>query len=103
VTRPWSRVVAALAMAAAFVVIGSPHALAHVDLAGSTPAEGAELTDPVTSIELVFTEASQPAGDGIRLLVAPDTPVDASIAQPTDSVILITPAEPLTEGVYAVG
>jgi copper transport protein len=101
--RFWSRVVATMAVAAVVVVIGSPLALAHVDLAGSTPSEGAELTDPVSSIELVFTEASQPAGDGIRLLVAPDTPVDASITQQTDSVILIAPAEPLTEGVYAVG
>lgn len=84
------------------LLAATPAAVAHVDLAGSSPEDGATIEGPLESIELQFTVDSEPAGDGIRLLSDPDTEVPAEVTRVDGLTMVITPETPLGDGAYGV-
>ena len=65
-----TRLLAALFVGAVALFIATPDASAHTSFAGSTPAEGATLDQPVSEITLTFTGEATPAGEGFAVLDA---------------------------------
>ncbi|MDJ0925871.1 MAG: CopD family protein [Acidimicrobiia bacterium] len=96
-----TRFPATIVLAVGFLLLGLGSALAHADFVGSTPEDGAELTEPVEQIELAFTAAISPIPGGIQVL-GEVSPVVITVFQPSDDKIVVQPAEPLTDGRYVV-
>ena len=80
-----------------------PHgsARAHADLAGSSPEQGAGVTEPVGSVTLTFTEAVEPTSVGYRV-ARPDGGVVEPVASSADGVTWALTFEPVTTGVVTV-
>ena len=82
----FQRILLVVILALGFTVAGVGSATAHSELLSSTPADGAVLTTPPASVELVFNEPVSPAGlqvvargpQGVIELGAP-TVVSASV------------------------
>jgi copper transport protein len=82
------------------IVAASP-AAAHLGLAASDPADGAQLVQPPRQITLTFTKTEQPVGggwrlttsDGVRLSTTADTADDGRTWR-------LRPAQPLPPGRY---
>lgn len=91
----------AFAIVALVVLMASP-ALAHVDLESSSPADGESVASVPDVIELRFTAETEPIGDGIMLADADGSPIETTIAQPEPNLILVTPIEPLPNGIFGV-
>lgn len=92
---------ATLGAVAAMLLTASP-ALAHVELATSDPADGSTVTDSLDTIELVFSTAAQPSGDGIVIIGADQQPISASVTQISPETVVVMPEEPLGDGVFGV-
>lgn len=103
VSRRWSRL-----GLAALVVIGAVWSFAdpvsaHANLAGSDPADGEVVTEPLERITFTFTAAVEPFVDGYRL-VGPDgtaLPI-GSVEQPEPSTVVVVPAAPIEVPVEAI-
>ena len=94
-------VVATLALSAVLGSLAAP-ALAHVDLADSDPVSGARVAGPLESVTLVFTEAARPTGEGVVLFTSEETVVPTSTTQSSDTTIVATPSQPISNGTYAI-
>jgi len=86
------RTAAAVLAALALGVLGAPAASAHDSLVSSTPADGASLPAPPTSVDLVLSEPAQALGTQVSV-TGPDGQehaagavqlVDATVTQPLD-------------------
>ncbi|WP_189667870.1 copper resistance CopC/CopD family protein [Promicromonospora soli] len=91
-------------MLAALVVATwcAPFATAHTRLESSTPAAGSTSAGPVGEITLRFTLPVTSLGDGI-VIDGPAGAVAADVAPAKVGLVLVaTPADPLTAGVYTV-
>jgi len=107
--RPRSRrpvravAVALVAFAAVFVLAAAP-AAAHADLDSSSPADGAAVEAPLGAITLVFTAPVEPAVDQFTIVDTAGAGIGiASVAPEGDeATVVVTPAEPLGEGGYAL-
>lgn len=84
----------------ALLTLAAP-ALAHTDLAASTPADGATVHRALERIVLEFTEPIDPVGEGAKLLDADGAVVDAEVSV-DGAEIRIRPDEALTDGAYGV-
>jgi copper transport protein len=96
------RIATTLLLAVAVVALTAAPALAHVDLASSNPEAGSVITEPLDSISLEFTIPAVIAGDGIVLYGGDAEPLDAQVEQISDTLVVVIPVEPLTDGRYAV-
>jgi copper transport protein len=93
---------AVLGLLTVLVVGAAAPAAAHVDLAQSDPPDQAQLDESPDVLELVFTGAVAPAGDGLQLVDSTGGAVDASVSQPSEEQFLVTPTDPLGAGTYGV-
>ncbi len=100
VTR--ARVLAALGLVVGFVLAQAVPAAAHVDLAASDPADGANLAEGPAQIELVFTASVAIAGEGLKLIDATGREHAVEVEQPAEDRLVIIPGSPLADGTYAV-
>ena len=89
-----------LLVAGHLLTVAGP-ALAHVELALSTPSDGAVLAEPLERFELVFTEAAEPVPGRIQL-VGEGRALLITVFQPFDDTVVVEPAEPLVDGQYAL-
>lgn len=62
------RLLVALFVGAAVLLVAMPGASAHTSFAGSTPADRAVLDQPVSEITLTFSGEAEPAGEGFAVL-----------------------------------
>lgn len=86
---------------AGLALAGAPNARAEVSLVNSVPASGQTLTDPVTEIELTFSDPVTLNEGQTRLLDADGTELIYEIVD-EGNVWLIEPAISLDDGVYGV-
>jgi copper resistance protein C len=94
---------ALVAVTLAALAFAAPSALAHAHLGSASPAANAVVASP-QSITLTFTEPLEPRFSGFEILDAGGRRVDApSRVDPQNHAVLVaTPADPLTPGVYRV-
>jgi copper transport protein len=92
--------VAVLALSV-LLIVASP-VLGHVDLESSSPSDGTVVTEAPELIELRFTSAAVPAGEGVVLASADGASIDATVTQHEPAIVHIVPTEPLVNGVYGV-
>jgi copper transport protein len=92
-----------IAIAIASVVLVAGPAAAHLDLVSTTPSDGAVKTKPVTDVQLEFSVAGKPAGDGIQIIDRSGSQVPADVTSPDGGITWVaTPSEPLPGGKYGV-
>jgi copper transport protein len=96
------RTLSMLALALVAVVLTAGPAFAHVELAASDPETGTVVTEPVDAITLEFSVESVIAGDGVVLYGEDGVPIEAEVVQVSDTVVVVTPAAPLSDGRHAV-
>ena len=97
-----ARALAAALLAVAIALLTAPTARAHTELDTTDPADGATVDRPVDRLVLTFTLPVTPLGDAVTL-AGPDGDVPVEVTQEQDgAVVIATPAEPLTDGDYAV-
>jgi methionine-rich copper-binding protein CopC len=101
-TSAAKRYLQALAAGLILVVLAAAPALGHADLLSTNPAEGETLSASPQVIELVFTAAIQPIGDGVRLLTSDGALVAATVDQPDAERVALVPADELANGGYIV-
>ncbi len=97
-----TRLAGGIALAAAVLIVGAQPAMAHAELVSSTPAEGSIVEETPTVIVLEFSEATEPAGDPIRLVDQDGEQIPATVLQTSETVIEIYPdqeLEPESHGV----
>lgn len=97
-----TRLAGGIALAAAVFMAGAQPAMAHAELVSSTPAEGSIVEAAPTMIVLEFSEATEPAGDPIRLVDQAGEQIPATIVQTSDTVIEIYPDQDLKPGSHGV-
>lgn len=83
------------------LAVASP-AMAHADLASTSPSDKDVVTEPVERIELVFTDTVETTGSGVRLLDGNGGTVGSSVFSASDTTVAVIPDEPLSAGRYAV-
>jgi copper transport protein len=102
--RRYGGLAAALVVAAALVLTGSP-AHAHANLVGTSPANGSQLDEPPAEVRLQFSERVSVALNGIALRTADGTEIGTEPAEPDPAdpttVVLPIPAD-LADGSYLV-
>jgi copper transport protein len=76
-------------------------ASAHTDFEGSTPTDGAEVTEPLDRVVLTFTNPATPSGDGLELLDASGEVVPTTVEDGGTEFALV-PRTPLEPGEYGV-
>ena len=86
----------------AVVVLSGGPALAHTDLASSTPADGEVVADAPDRVTLVFGGPVEPVDGGVTLLDGVGEPMDAVVEVSADGTLAAVPAVPLDAGVYGV-
>ncbi len=101
------RSVAAVAVTLLFAVIawgGARPAEAHAVLTSSSPAAGAELSEPPNAIDLWFSEPLEPRFTSFELLDGDGAalPVDGIVVDPTDPYHLSGLPRRLEPGIYTV-
>jgi copper transport protein len=96
------RVFQGLLVAATLVLAVASPAFAHADLVSTNPVDGDILSSSPEAIELVFTAAVEPIGEGVLLVANDGGLIDATVAQPDGERIVLTPVAPLINGGYAV-
>jgi copper transport protein len=95
--------IVALFMLIAFMTLAvAPPAAAHADLASTSPLDKEVSTEPVERIELVFTDAVEVSGSGVRLLDGNGGVIGSSAFSASETTIAVIPDEPLGTGRYAV-
>lgn len=77
-------------------------ASAHVELASSDPADGAELDTAPSAIRLEFTTDSVIAGDGITLYDEAGAEVPVTVTAESPTAVVIEPDETIDAGEYLV-
>ncbi|MDG4767677.1 copper resistance protein CopC [Solwaraspora sp. WMMD406] len=80
--------------------VASP-AAAHATLLANDPADGALLAEAPQTVTLTFNEAVQVRPDGVNVLDAAGTPVEAT-ARSVDSTVVIDLPPELADGTYVV-
>lgn len=97
--RPLAVFVAAITL----LVISAPTAAAHTGFDRSEPSDGSTVDTPVASIDLIFTGAVEPAGEGFVVL-DPSGAVRAadSITRPDETTYRLGFDPPLTGGTVGV-
>jgi copper transport protein len=98
-----SMLLVAVAAIASGLIFGADPVSAHTAFAGSTPADGEVVAQPVSSITLTFTNESEAAGEGFVILdasgqVRPPT----SVSTPDDKVFTLAFDPPLDGGEIGV-
>ncbi len=74
----------------------------HTDFVGSQPADGASLDDPISHVELEFTDALDPAGTTARVLDGDGRPVEIQITPISDTVVRIDATDGFEMGRFVV-
>ncbi len=100
--RTVAPIVALVALIAFMAIAMAPPATAHADLSSTSPADKAVSTEPVERIELVFTDAVEISGSGVRLLDADGGTIGSSAFSASDTTVAVIPDDPLGTGRYAV-
>jgi len=102
-TRDLYRFGAALVLAFVAIVAWAPEALAHTAFESSDPADGSSVDRSVDAITIIFTGASEAAGDGFQVLTPSgeilEPRVEVSQDQRTFTLLL---DEPLFDGTVGV-
>lgn len=94
------RIVAAIALAAAALVIAPSPASAHAGIESSSPANGAQLRSAPKAVTFTFEEKVTLAGNGTRIVDAQGKAVRAK-ATARGAKVAIVPVTPLAKGRYA--
>jgi copper resistance protein C len=91
-------------LVAVLVLASAGAALAHADLASSTPAAGSSVKTAPTQVSITFTEEVEPRFSGIEVQDAQGQRVDQGEAQaaPDNAKVLSIGLEPLAPGTYKV-
>ena len=100
--RTAAPIAALLALIAFMTIAMAPPATAHADLASTSPADKEVSTAPVERIELVFTDAVEVSGSGVRLLDGTGGTIGSSVFSASDTTVAVIPDDPLGTGRYAV-
>lgn len=99
--RHWLTAGMVLALVAACLWSGwRKHAFAHANPAVTTPADGAELAEPPTAIEIRFTEHVVPDASRILLFDGDGTPVPGTSLTAPDNYSLMLALPVLAPGRY---
>ena len=77
-------------------------ALAHVELASSTPGDSETATAAPEAIVLEFSVEAVIAGDGFILAASDGTALEATVTQTNSTTVVVSPSEPLLNGTYGV-
>ena len=78
-------------------------ALAHAELETPTPADKSTVTEPVTEVSGVYSQAMKPDGSSLVVKDASGTQVAKGGVDPADDTRMVaTPATPLGNGTYRV-
>lgn len=101
-TSAAKRYLQAFAAGLVLVVLAAAPAFGHADLLSTNPIEGETLSASPEVIELVFTAAIEPIGDGVRLLTSEGALVAATVDQPAGDRVALVPADVLANGAYVV-
>jgi copper transport protein len=96
------RLLSVAVMTAGAVMWLAAPALAHVELAGSDPADGVTLQTAPAEIRLDFSAEAVIAGDGMILYDETGAEVPVTVAAESPTVVLIEPKEPIPPGQYLV-
>jgi copper transport protein len=93
-----------VALAAAWLLLSCPPALAHATLVEASPPRGRELSEPPGRVELRFTEPVGAEFDPVVVRDASGARVDARDARvdPEDARVVLADLEELPEGSYTV-
>jgi methionine-rich copper-binding protein CopC len=75
-------------------------ASAHAELTGSTPADGAVVTEPLAEIVLTFSEGVEPTAAGFAVTV--DGVAVEQVATSPDGAVWVLSLDPVTAGTVAV-
>jgi copper transport protein len=104
VARPsvMARVVGALLLVVAVLIVGALPALAHAELVTSTPTEGSTVVGTPEAIVLEFSAPTEPAGEPIRLVDEAGQELQATVVQVSETVIEIRPDQELAAGSHGV-
>lgn len=100
--RTATPIVALFALIAFVTIAMAPPATAHADLASTSPADKEVSTAPIERIELVFTDAVEVSGSGVRLLDGNGGTIGSSVFSASDTTVAVIPDDPLGTGRYAV-
>ncbi|MCZ3387589.1 MAG: copper resistance protein CopC [Actinomycetia bacterium] len=101
-TLCWTSRLAAATFVAALTLLPVTAASAHSELVESTPADGAELKQAPTQVQLVFDEAIQQQGGDIVVSVRASTVSDATTFATEANVATIGLTGPAQPGSYTV-
>lgn len=99
---PSTRLLFTIIAVVALVLGSALPALAHVELASSSPAQGARLVEAPSALELEFSVAAEPAGDGIVLRDAAGEEVEAAVTQVSPTVVTVEPQSELPNGGFTL-
>ena len=98
-----TRVFAGVLVFLTMLLAGVGPASAHLDLVSTSPTDGANLTEPVKKITLMFTVPGEPAGQGIVLLDQAGDQLPAQVSTPDDGKTwVLMPEQDLASGRYGV-
>ncbi|MBF4607807.1 copper resistance CopC family protein [Curtobacterium sp. VKM Ac-1393] len=93
----------AIVLGGLFAILGVQPAMAHSALTGSTPADGAVVTEPLDRVDLTFSEAPLTGLDaGLRIQVTDADGTDVSTGEVTVSGMTMGKAVDLENGAYTV-
>ena len=96
---PFTKPLALLVLSAGFLVATATPAWAHTEFESSWPTDGAVVEGPVGEITLVFTTASEPAGDAFQILDSTGTVrVPSSALSPDDRTWILQFEPPILQG-----
>lgn len=94
-------VLIALGVTVILTLFANP-ALAHVELVTSDPAHGSTVEVAPDLIELAFSTASEPVGDGVVLIGVDQQPIPAVVTQISPDTLVVAPDVQLDDGVFGV-
>jgi copper transport protein len=94
------RLLAAAALAAAFLLLGAAPASAHAQLEASTPGDGAQLDTPPDSVRLEFNEDVSAQLGGLRVFAAGGDRVDEGETRSDGHVVEVDLQDDLADGAY---
>jgi methionine-rich copper-binding protein CopC len=95
------RLVGALAAVAA-VGVAAPTADAHTDLEYTVPAADEQVSEPVTTITIAFSDPVTVVGEGFAVFTPDEEQIQPGFFTDDDMVYVLTLAEPVSGGVVGV-
>lgn len=102
-SRPWVAIWVSVLMISLVGFVSTPSALAHADIVSISPASGASLTTPPTSVSVSFNEPVSTDSKKVQLLDSTGrvVPTSYAVSQGKDSYTL-KPSKRLSRGAYTL-